>query len=68
MYVVVVFGVTEMLLPVLPPGDHVKMPFGTVDVAVKFATCPAHTVTLLTLTIGIGLIVTVTVVNGDTQF
>ena len=54
-----------MLLPVLPPGDHVKVPFGTVEVAVKFATYPAQTVILFTVTTGKGFTVMVTATGAE---
>ena len=45
---VVVLGVTVIVFPLCPPGDHVNVPPGTVEVAVNVAGCPAQTVALLT--------------------
>ena len=67
MYVVVVFGVTVIVEPVAPPGDHVNVPPGTVDVAVNVDCWPAHTVSLVTVTTGTGFTVTVTGVSAEAQ-
>ena len=61
------FGVTVIVDPVVPPGDQVNVPPGTVDVAVNIACCPAHTVAFVTVTTGTGFTVTVTGVNADGQ-
>ena len=65
MYVVVVFGVTVSVEPVVPPGDHVNVPPGTVDVAVNVACWPTHTVALVTVTTETGFTATVTGVRAD---
>ena len=63
----VVLGVTVIVAPVCPPGDHVKFPPGELAFAVSVAICPAQTVALLTVKVGSGLMVTVTGVNADGQ-
>ena len=67
MYIVVVLGLTVIVEPVVPPGDQVKVPPGTVELAVKVVVWPAHTVSFVTLTTGTGFTVTVTGVNADGQ-
>ena len=66
-YVVVTFGVTVIVLPFCPPGDQVKVPPGTVDVAVSVAGWPAQIVALFTEITGDGFMVTVTGVNAEGQ-
>ena len=61
------FGVTVIVDPVVPPGDQVNVPPGTVDVAVNVDCWPAHTVSFVTVTTGTGFTVTVTGVRADGQ-
>jgi hypothetical protein len=65
--VVVAFGVTFIEAPFRLPGLQVKVPPGTVDVAVNVVCWPAHTVALFVVTTGTGLMVTVTGVRAEAQ-
>jgi|Laugrefabdmm15sn_1035127.scaffolds.fasta_scaffold47091_1 hypothetical protein len=57
MYVEVAFGVTVIEFPTVPPGFHVKVPPGTLAVAVKVAVCPVQMLVPGAVITGVGFTV-----------
>ena len=56
-----------LMLCVLLPLLQVYVPPGTVGVAVRVAVCPLHIVRLFTVTLGVGLTITVPFTLAATQ-
>jgi hypothetical protein len=60
-------GLTVKVLPVIPPGFHVKDPPCVLVVAIKVTDCPEQIVALVAVIVGVGLTVTVPEATGAAQ-
>ncbi len=60
-------GLTVKVLPVIPPGFHVKDPPWVLVEAFRVADWPAQMVALVAVIVGVGLTVTVPEATGAAQ-